>query len=497
VTSPAAASGTAGAPASSAAGAAASAKAAPAIPVKALGVFALAMINVAAVLSLRNYPSMAEYGWSSVGWYILGTITFLIPVSLVGAELATGWPKGGGIYAWVREAFGDRIGFIAVFCEWSNNLVWFPTVLSFVATTFFYALNPDLGNNTTLLFVVMMVVFWGTTLIAAMGERISSGFGSFGVMAGSIIPAILIIVLGILYILTGKPIVLPAFTPTALVPTISLSTLPFIATVVLLFAGMEMAGFHALEVKNPQTDFPKAMAISAAIIFVLTVAGTLAIAIVVPVNQLSLAAGLMQAFEAFLVAFGLDWLVKPLAILVALGGTALLASWLIGPALGLGVVANEGYMPPMFAHTNRRGAPTGVLVIQAVLGTLVSTAFLFLPSVSSAYWLLSALTVTLLCIAYIAMFASVIRLRYTQPDVHRSFKIPGGIVGVWIVGGVGLAACVFTFAVSLLPPSTENVGIVPYAAFMIVGTAVLALPPLVFMKLKRASWVKDAATADA
>ena len=49
---------------------------------KILGVFTLAMINVAAVLSIRNFPSMAEYGWSSIGWYIIGTILFLIPISL-------------------------------------------------------------------------------------------------------------------------------------------------------------------------------------------------------------------------------------------------------------------------------------------------------------------------------------------------------------------------------------------------------------------------------
>jgi len=144
---------------------------------KTLGIFALAMINVAAVLSLRNYPSMAVYGWSSIGWYVLGTITFLIPVSLVGAELATGWPQGGGIYAWVKEAFGEKIAFIAVFCEWSNNLVWFPTVLAFIASTFAFAVSPQLGSNSIFMFVVMMVAFWGTTFVALAGEKTSSRFG--------------------------------------------------------------------------------------------------------------------------------------------------------------------------------------------------------------------------------------------------------------------------------------------------------------------------------
>lgn len=455
---------------------------------KALGVFALAMINVAAVLSLRNYPSMAVYGWQSIGWYLIGTIAFLIPLTLAGAELATGWTKGGGVYAWVKEAFGEKMGFIAIFCEWSNNLVWFPTVLAFIASTFFYAINPNLANNNVLMFIIMMIAFWGTTFVSNMGEAASSRFGSFGVTAGSIIPAILIIVLGIVYVFTDKPSQLPPFTLAETVPTLNLSTLPFIATVVLLFAGMEMAGFHALEVRKPQTDFPKAMAISAAIIFVLTVLGTLAIAIVVPVSELNLAAGLMQAFQAFLEAFNITWLLAPLALLVAIGGLATLASWLAGPALGLGVVADEGLMPPLFQRRNKAGAPTGVLVLQAVLGTIVSLLYLFIPSISAAYWVLSALTVLLLCIVYLFVFAALIKLRYSQPDTPRAFKIPGGMPGVWIVGGIGFLACAFTFLVSLLPPGDSGVPTTTYALIMLIGTAILALPPLVFIALKKPSW---------
>jgi len=457
---------------------------------KVLGVFALAMINVAAVLSLRNYPSMATFGWSSIGWYLIGTISFLIPLTLAGAELATGWPQGGGVYAWVREAFGEKAGFIAVFCEWSNNLVWFPTVLAFIASTFAYAFNPDLANNNTFMFVVMMIAFWGTTIISLMGEKVSSKFGSFGVIAGSIIPAILIILLGFAYALSGKPLALPPFSIDACLPEINISTLPFIATVVLLFAGMEMAGFHALEVRDPQKDFPKAMAISSIIIFVLTVVGTLAIAIVVPVNVLSLAAGLMQAFQVFLAAFNLNWLLAPLALLVTLGGLANLASWLIGPALGLGEVADRGNMPPFFARTNKNGAPTGVLILQAVIGTVVSMLYLFIPSISAAYWILSAMTVLLLCIVYLFVFASLIKLRYSQPDTHRAFKIPGGIAGIWMVGGIGFLACLVTFAVSLIPPgSFENASVLTYAIALLAGTAILALPPLVFLRLKKPSWM--------
>ncbi|WP_455285516.1 APC family permease [[Eubacterium] cellulosolvens] len=457
---------------------------------KTLGVFALAMINVAAVLSLRNYPSMAPYGWSSVGWYIFGTLLFLIPVSLAGAELATGWPKGGGVYAWVREAFGEHSGFIAVFCEWSNNLVWFPTVLAFIASTFAYVINPELANSPTFMFGLMIVAFWGTTVIAMFGDRVTSSFGSFGAMVGSIVPAILIIVLGTVYLAMGRKLALPPLTLGELVPSINLGTLPFIATVVLLFAGMEMSGFYALSTRNPQKDYPRAMALSAAVIFMLTVLGTLGIAFVVPVQQLSLAAGIMQAFAAFLKTFGLDWLLAPLALLVTLGGTALLISWLNGPAKGLGEVAASGNMPPFFDRLNRHGAPVPVLILQAIIGTLLSMLYLFMPSVSAAYWVLSAMTVELLCIVYMLIFASVIKLRYSQPDTPRAYRIPGGKAGVWVVGGAGFASCLFTFMVGLLPPSIEKMPPLTYVLIMLAGTAVLALPPLVFMRLKKPNWSK-------
>lgn len=457
---------------------------------KTLGVFALAMINVAAVLSLRNFPAMAEYGWSSIGWYVIGTLTFLLPLTMAAAELATGWPKGGGIYAWVKEAFGNTSGFIAIFCDWSNSLVWYPTVLAFIASTFAFVIDPALSNNGVYVFVVMMIVFWGTTLIALLGEKASSRFQSFGVIAGTIIPGAIMIALVLWYLLSGKPIQLPPFTLAAMMPAMNINTLPFISTVVLMFAGMEMAGFHALEVRNPQTDYPKGMLFSALIIFVITVLGTLAIAIVVPLKSLNLAAGLMQAFQDFFAAFHLAWMLAPTAVLVTLGGIALLASWLIGPALGLGVVAREGNMPRMFSRYNKNGAPTSVLIIQAVGGTILSCLFVFLPSVSSAYWVLSALTILLLCIEYMYVFAAVIKLRQSQPDVPRSFKIPGGIVGVWIVGGVGFLATALSFLVSLFPIGGITMSVWIYLPLMLVGTAILALPPLVFLKLKKPSWIQ-------
>ncbi|MCK9578999.1 MAG: APC family permease [Methanoregula sp.] len=463
----------------------------PGIPrKKVLGLFALAMINVAAVLSIRNFPSMAVYGWSCIGWYVIGAIFFLIPISLAGAELATGWPEGGGVYAWVKQAFGEKGGFTALFCEWSNNLVWFPTVLSFIASTLAFALTPSLATSGLYMFTVMMIAFWGTTAIAYFGEEVSTKFGNVGVILGSIIPSVLIIILGVWWLGSGAAIVLPPFSFSAMVPTISLATLPFFSTVILLFAGMEMAGFHALETKNPQEDYPKAMALSAIIIVACTVLATIAIAIVIPVDQLSLASGVMQAIQYFFNAAQIPWMVAPMAVLITLGGVVSLAAWLIGPAKGLGIVAEEGNMPPIFDRTNKYGAPVAVLVIQALIGSAVSLLYVFLPSVNQAYWILSAMTVELLCIVYVLVFAAVIKLRYSQPDTPRPFRIPGGMPGIWIVGGLGILGTTFAFIVGLMPPSYFQTSGLVYVGSVLLGTFLLAVPPLVFLHLKNPAWLK-------
>ena len=457
------------------------------VSIKILGVFALAMINVAAVLSIRNFPSMAEFGWSSVGWYVLGTIFFLIPISLAGAELATGWPEGGGVYAWVNQAFGEKGGFVAIFCDWSNNLVWFPTVLAFIASTLAFAITPALADNPLYLFSVMMIAFWGTTAIAYFGPDITSKFSNIGVILGSIIPTVLIILFGIWWVMTGAATVLPAFTPGALIPDINLATLPFFSTIILLFAGMEMAGFHALETKNPQKDYPKAMALSALIIFFCTVLGTLAIAFVIPPDKLSLASGVMQAIQYFFAAANVSWLVGPMAVMMTIGGVVLLAAWLIGPAKGLGVVALDGNMPQIFNRHNKYGSPVAILVTQALIGSAISLLYVFLPSVNQAYWIMSAMTTELLCIMYVLIFAAVIKLRYSRPDQPRPFKIPGGMAGIWIVAGLGAVGVVFAFIVGLMPPSFFTDTPV-YVGSVLLGTFLLAVPPLVFMKFKKPSW---------
>jgi glutamate:GABA antiporter len=442
-----------------------------------LGVLALAMINVAAMVSPRNLPLMAEYGWSLIFFVVVAVVLFLVPVSLAISELATAWPRRGGVYPWVREAFRGRTGFLAVWCDWSENLAWFPTVLAFTATSFAYAFDPGLANDKVFLVVVMLAVFWGATLAAFGGIGATSAIGAIGTVLGAIVPAIMIMVLGLAFLVADNASEIP-FSGDALIPNLGLTNLVFLTGAILMFAGMEVAGFHADRSRDPGRDFPRAILLAAVVMTAFTILGSLALAVVVPQHEISLVGGVMQAFEAVFDALGVDWLLEPTAVLITIGGIAHMIPWIMGPATGLASVAQEGDAPRSWGRENRAGVPVRVLVAQGIGTTAFSLLFLFVPSVSTSYWILSVLTAQIIIIMYALIFAAVLRLRYTHPEVPRPFRIPGGTAGVWITAGVGLFGAALSFALGFVPPDQLKTGNPAlYVGGIALGLAVLALPP--------------------
>ena len=133
---------------------------------KLLGVFSLAMINLAVIYSVRGLPLMAEEGCAVLSFMALSALFFLLPVSLVTAELASAWPPQGpgGVYVWVREALGERWAFLAIWLQWSENVIWFPTVLSFIAATLAYVVSPALAGSKVYTLLVILIIYWDSDL---------------------------------------------------------------------------------------------------------------------------------------------------------------------------------------------------------------------------------------------------------------------------------------------------------------------------------------------
>ncbi len=456
----------------------------------AMGVFALAMLNVAAIVTLKNLPMMAEYGFALVFYLLFCSLCFFIPSALVAAELATGWPKDGGIYLWVKEGLGERWGFVAIWLQWVENLPWFPTTLAFAAATMAYAFNPALASNKFYTLCVVLVVFWGSTLLNFRGMKASSAISTIGAIAGTLIPGVLILVLGVIWLIMGKPSAITFSTGTFFPDLGNLQQLMLLAGMLLSIAGMEMSAVHASEVKDPKKDYPKAILISTIIILVIMIFSSLAIAIVVPKTNLSLVAGVMEAFEYFFKAYNLDWLTPILAGLIALGAFATVSTWIVGPTKGLVETAKNGDLPIIFQKKNKQDMPVNILYVQAGFVTLIALVILFMPSVSGSFWIMTALAAQLYLMMYILMFIAAIRLRYIRPDVPRPYKIPGGKIGMWIVAGLGTFACVFAILFGFVPTqSIKTVGqIIAYEGFLVGGCVIFSVIPLIIYHFRKPEW---------
>ncbi len=457
---------------------------------KTIGVFVLAMINVVAIASLRGLPAMAEYGLASAFFFILAALIFFIPTALVSAELATGWPKRGGVFVWVKEALGERWGFLAIWLQWIQNVVWYPTVLSFTAATLAYIFNPSLANNPLYMLAVIVTVYWGATFVDLKGMKLSGKISTIGGLAGTIIPGALIILLGAIWVFGGNPLQIPVSIESFIPDFSNIQNIALAAGVLLSVAGMEMSAVHAQEVKNPQRDYPKAIFLSTIVILTVFILGTLAIAAVVPQAKISLVAGIMEAFTAFFAAYGISWLVPIIAFLITVGAATQVTTWIAGPSRGLLETAKEGELPPFFQKVNKAGMPTNLLYAQGAIVTGLALVFLLMPNVSSSYWILTALTAQIYLLMYVLLFASAIKLRYSQPNVKRAFLVPGGNAGMWLVAGMGLLASLFGILLGYFPPAQLETGnIMVFEAFLLGGMALLAGAPLLIHHFREPSWL--------
>ncbi len=442
-----------------------------------LSVFSLVMINVIAVDSLRTLPITAKLGLSLVSYYMIAAFAFFIPVALVAAELATAYPNTGGIYIWVREAFGRRAGFITIWLQWIYNVVWYPTILAFIAATIAYLFAPELANDKFFILETIVVLFWLFTLLNCFGMRVSSIVSIIGASIGTLLPMIGITILGLVWIVQGRPIEIP--THASWLPDFSaLGNLSLFSAVLFGLLGMEMSAVHAEEVKNPQRDYPRALLLSTIIIFATLVLGSLAIIIVVPNSELSVVSGLVDAFDIFFKAFHLPWMTSLTAAFIIIGGISGVSAWIIGPTKGLLVAARDGCIPKRFAKVNRHGAPVTILVAQGLIFTALSSIFILLDSINAAYWILSDLCAQMALLVYVFMFAAAIKLRYSKPNQPRAYKIPGGNAGMWLVAGTGIVCCGVTILIGFIPPTQipiENT--LFFQAFLVVGLFVFVMVP--------------------
>lgn len=461
-----------------------------------LGVITLAIMNVTAVVSLRGLAAEAEYGLSSAFYYLFAALVFLIPTSFVAAELAAMFQdKQGGVFRWVGEAFGKRTGFVAIWLQWVESTIWYPTVLTFGAVSLAFigtdsAKDMALASNKVYTLAIVLLIYWAATYISLKGLGWVSKVAKIGGLVGTIIPAGLLVILAIAYLVSGGESQMN-FGGNFFPDIARLDNLVLASGIFLFYAGMEMSGVHVSEMENPTRNYPRAVFIGAAITVAIFILGTFSLGIIIPQKDINLTQSLLVGFDRYFDYIHASWLSPIIAIALAFGVLAGVLTWVAGPSKGLFAVGKAGYLPPFMQKTNKIGVQRNILLIQGGLVTFLSLLFVIMPSVQSFYQILSQLTILLYLIMYLLMFSAAIYLRYNMKDYKRPFRIgKSGNALMWIVAGVGFLGSLLAFVLSFIPPAQIAVGSsTVWYLVLVIGCIVVVGAPFIIYAMRKPHWV--------
>ncbi len=448
-----------------------------------ISVFSLVWLIVAAIDSIRNLPAMALFGSSLFFFFFLSAFLFLIPVALLSAEFASRYPEEGGVFHWVRHAFGEKAAFMAVWLQWINTVVWYPTILAFIAGTAAYLIHPSLAQNKGFLIAVILIAFWGLTFLNMYGIRISAKINEFCGIMGTVVPMLFLIALGLLWGFSEEKIHI-SFAWHSMVPSLNHSeNWVSLIAIMAAFLGMELSGVYVNDIKNPQKTFPRAMGIAVIILLTTQLFGALSIATVIPESEIRLVDGIMQTFTYILDRFHLLALRPWIVCLIIIGSLGGMINWLLSPAKGLLQASRYDFLPRYFSVENRWQVPYRILIAQAILMTGICVVILILPSINAFYWFLMALSTGLYMIMYMFIFASGLKLGRAPKD-SQVFQIPRG--SRHIVCCLGLFGCAITIFVGFFPPSGVEVGSsLRYCLMIAGGNIALILPAWLLCQRKR------------
>ncbi|MGG5461863.1 glutamate:gamma-aminobutyrate antiporter [Clostridium sp. B9] len=424
---------------------------------KSLTLFGFFAMTASMVMAVYEYPTFATSKLHLVFYLLLGGFLWFIPVALCAAEMATvdGWEKGG-VFTWTGKNLGKKYGFANLFFEFFEITVGFVTMIYFILGALSYVFNwPALNSNPVIKFIGVLVIFWVLALSQFGGTKYTAKIAKIGFVIGILLPAAILIILSLIYIIQGNPIYISS--KDTFVPNFSnVNTLVVFVSFILSYMGVEASATHANEMENPKRDYPLAMLLLVIVAIVVSTLGGLAIAAVIPQDQINLSAGVVQTFAVLLGHFTTHntILVKIIAILLAFGVIAEVSSWVVGPTRGMIIAAEEGAIPKLWAKTNEHDVPVYLVIAQGILVTIWDAVLTFGAGGSNLSFLAAmSLTVVIYLTGYILFFVGYIKAILGK-GLNGSYQMPGGKGVKLVVAIVGLATSIFAFFISFVPPTS-------------------------------------------
>jgi glutamate:GABA antiporter len=431
--------------------------------IKALGLWDVVAMNIVAVVGLRWIARSARVGAPSVSLWLLAWGVFFLPLAAALVELSSRYPEQGGIYAWVRRAFGPLHGYIAGWCMWVNNFIYFPSLLLFAAANFAVVLGPageGLAENRAYSVAFVLIFLWFTTALNIVGLAAGKWLQHVGNVA-TWIPASLLIVCGAIAFATFGSAT--SFAPAELVPREDvLTTMSLWSSMCFAFSGFEIASMIGQEVKNPRRNIPLGIILSGAAVTAIYILSSASVLVAIPASELVERSGIADAVDLVMGRLGLAGLGAMTGLLLAVGAVGGTNSWVAGSARVPFAAGVDSVLPAAFARLHGRyRTPHVALIVQAAAATVLFLTSVFWSSsgeettVQDAYDVMVNLTILIYFVPYLYLFAAWVRLRRAEPAASTDSQImtiPGGATGVFLVAACGFLATLIAIALVFVPP---------------------------------------------
>ena len=412
--------------------------------------------TVCLTLVCESVMPTAAIGNTQYFWWVFLLIAFCLPYGMITAELGTTYPSEGGMYDWVKRAFGPKWAGRVAWNYWINFPLWIASLA--VAVTDIVAGMFNLELSVLTLLIIQLCYVWLVTFLST--KRI--GESKYIVNLGTFFKILLLLGIGILgiyvYLRTGSS-ANPIASAKDLFPALNLENLSFISIILFNFMGFEVVGTWADDMDDPKKDIPKALIFGGllmAIFYVLPATGfniALSPDVVAEIDPENVVQVLVTLFTA--VGFSsatINAIVIVAGIMFIYTFIANIASWSFGVNEVAKYAAEDGSMPKAFIPVNEEGVPYRAAIINGVVASVIViggiVANLINEDFGASFSLFFCLSWITLLIGYIPMFLAFLKLRKNDKDVTRPYKVPGNgfliKLAAWVPFVLLIAGIVFT-----------------------------------------------------
>ena len=443
-----------------------------------LGMRDVTLFTISAILVIDQLTASASIGPSVLGWWLLTLVLFLVPSALISAELSTAYPDQGGIYVWIKKAFGARMAARTTYWYWVNVALWMPSVFLLFAGMFAEMFVPDLGKWPQTF--IALGLTWAVVGIGIQRLDVGKWVNNLGAIFKAVI--ILALIGGGIWVAATEGAANPMNARELLVPNFDAAKF-FLPVLVFQLLGFELVATMADEIKKPTKVMPRAIGLAGGALSLLYVGGTIGILLALPLEDLGLVAGLIDTFKAI---FGSSAAGEAAVYALGIAGLYTLVTnmttWSMGANRAAVEAAQGGELPEVFGREHPRNrTPVAAYLLTGLVssGVLLLTTAL-LDDQDTLYYAIFAASSVVFLLPYVLMFPTFLKLRRDDPDTPRPYRAPGGTAGAWALTVLTTAAILVSVFLFLWTPGVAIdwaytgalVGIV--AVTLVVGEVLVA-----------------------